>query len=237
MSLVRNRSRGRRAPAWVALLAAGAALLVAGCGSTTPDSTSHPTSGSHVMSDGSTMSDAEMDSMPGMSPSAGTGDEHSGDSADARPAPGDVAHFTAGPSTPAAMICSAEVADAVRRNFALPSDAAATDAWQPPTYRCDYALPHGALHLSVRDLRTGPAATAWFRHVQSMTAGAHRITGLQGLGLPSFESPGGQVGFLKDGRTLVVDASDVAKADLPPGFSRTGVAYGVAAAVIACWSE
>jgi hypothetical protein len=229
------------------VLGAGLAVgALAGCGDSAGGSGQVAQGAGHVMPDGTTMSDAEMQSMPGMS---GTGSSD-GDSAvpaspgaqdaadaDQRAAPGRVAHFTDGPSSAAAMICSRGVADAVRRNFALPSEPMANDTWKPPAYTCDYALTHGTLHLGVRDLRTGAKATAWFRGVQDGTAGAHRIQGLQALGLPAFEAPAGQVGFLKDGRTLVVDASDVAKQDLPPGFSRTGVAYGVAASVIACWTE
>lgn len=98
-------------------------------------------------------------------------------------------------------------------------------------------MPHGTLHLSVRDLGAGAAATSWFHDAEHRTHGAHRIKGPQALGLPAFEAPGGQVGFLKDGRTMVVDAASVAKQDLPPGSHRTVVAYGLAASVIACWSE
>jgi len=220
------------------VLGAGLAVgALGGCGGSAGGSGQAAGHGSeHVMPDGTTMSDADMQSMasPSVPASPGSGDEASGDN---RPAPGRVAHFTDGPSSAAAMICSSEIADAVRRNFALPADPQAVDGWKAPTYTCDYALPHGTLHLSVRDLRAGASATAWFHGVQDRTAGAHRIKGLQALGLPAFEAPGGQVGFLKDGRTLVVDASGVAKRDLPPGFGRTGVAYGVAAAVIACWTE
>lgn len=240
------RTRRLRAAVLVPTVVAGLSLAVAGCGAQAGNgggAAGH--AAEHVMPDGTRMSDAQMQSMTGMSdspdPSAtpdATDAQASGSgSAEQQPAPGRVAYFAAGPSPAAAMICSRETADAVRRNLALPADAPAADAWRPPTYRCDYALPHGTLHLSVRDLRPGARATAWFRGVQDRTHAAHRIKGLQALGLPAFEAPGGEVGFLKDGRTLVVDASGVARTDLPPGFTRTGVAYGVAAAVIACWSE
>lgn len=237
----RARTTGTWRHSALPLLAAGLALCLAGCGGATgdaPAAAGH--GGTHVMPDGTRMSDAEMAAMGGMTttgPSPTAGGLDGGRSTEDQPAPGRVAHFASGPSAPAAMICSRETADAVRRTFALPADAAAEDGWRSPTYICDYALPHGTLRLSVRDLRAGTGATAWFDRVQRRTAGAHRITGLQSLGLPAFEARGGRVGFLKDGRTLLVDASGVPARDLPPGFSRTGVAYGVAAAVIACWSE
>lgn len=252
-----GRVRRRRSTALVPLVGVGLAVALTGCsggeGSGAPAADHGAT---HVMPDGTRMSDAQMQGMGGMgdmggmastgtAPAAGAtdagatdaGDAEGGPSPEDRPAPGRVTRFASGPSAAAAMICSKETADAVRRTFALPTDAPAEDRWRPPTYTCDYTLPHGALRLSVRDLRAGPAATAWFHRVQRHAAGAHRITGLQSLGLPAFEARGGRVGFLKDGRILLVDASAVPDPDLPPGFSRTGVAYGVAAAVIACWSE
>jgi hypothetical protein len=57
------------------------------------------------------------------------------------------------------------------------------------------------------------------------------------FGLPAFDSADGTVVFLKDGKVLSVDARKVAHRDLPKGFSREGVAYAVASAVIGCWSE
>ena len=65
---------------------------------------------------------------------------------------------------------------------------------------------------------------------------AESLPGLQSLGLPAFRS-GGTVVFLKDGKTLRVDGSGLSAAALPAGLSRGEVAYGVAAAVVACWSE
>ena len=42
--------------------------------------------------------------------------------------------------------------------------------------------------------------------------------------------------FRKDHKTLWVDAGRLSRGGLPTGMSRTDVAYGVAAAVVACWS-
>jgi hypothetical protein len=60
---------------------------------------------------------------------------------------------------------------------------------------------------------------------------------MAGFGFPSFETPRGDVVFLKDHKTLWVDATRLARSDLPDGATRAHVAYGVAAAVIACWTE
>ena len=63
------------------------------------------------------------------------------------------------------------------------------------------------------------------------------IHGLADLGFPAFETAHGDAVFIKDHKTLWVDASRLADSDLPRGRSREDVAYGVAAAVIACWTE
>jgi hypothetical protein len=57
------------------------------------------------------------------------------------------------------------------------------------------------------------------------------------FGFPAFETPRGDVGFIKDDKTLWVDATRLSGGDLPTGQTRQDVAYGVAAAVIGCWTE
>ena len=57
------------------------------------------------------------------------------------------------------------------------------------------------------------------------------------MGLPSFATPDGNVAFLKDGKTLRVDASGLPATTLPQGSSNGEVAYAVAAAVVGCWTE
>ena len=68
-------------------------------------------------------------------------------------------------------------------------------------------------------------------------AGATSITGMSNFGLPAFEKRHGDVVFSKDHKTLWVDATRLQAHALPDGVTRQGVAYGVAAAVVACWTE
>jgi len=63
------------------------------------------------------------------------------------------------------------------------------------------------------------------------------LKGLQAFGLPAYESADGRVVFLKDGKTLAVDAGALPRVAGPGGESRTEVAYAVAADVVGCWSE
>lgn len=149
----------------------------------------------------------------------------------------DMSAGTTAPSAPAAMICSSEIVDAVSRTFALDGPAATSSRWQRPDFRCDYRLPKGSLRLTVSDIAGEPEGRRRFDDLRRQLNGATTIRGVQGFGLPGFETPRGDVVFLKDHKTLWVDAHAVAAADLPSGFTRAEAAYGVAAAVVACWSE
>ncbi len=143
------------------------------------------------------------------------------------------------PSQPARMICSDEIRDAVKRAFHLTTAPATTHTWERSsrTFGCTYAVPDGALRLSVQDALDPGTGRRHFDDLQGSLAGATRIRGLESFGLPSFETRGGDVVFLRDGKTLRVDATTLPATALPPGTRREDVAYTVAAAVVACWTE
>jgi hypothetical protein len=205
-------------------------LLLSGCGGRSGSASgSDPT---HTMSDGTTMTDAEMRSSE-------KADEHGHGEAESASAPGSVTRRHDGPSEAAGMICSREIAQAVQRTFGLSGLPQATDRWADQTYTCDYQLSASTLRLSVKDVDGTTAGRDFFDDLAHRLPGAVAIKGLQNLGFPALETPSsvGSVVFLKDHKTLWVDARRVASRDLAPGFSRTGAAYGVAAAVIACWTE
>lgn len=228
-------SRRRAQTGLLATLVAGA-LLLSGCGQQETatgaggsGAADRGTSGSHKMADGSTMSAAEM---------AKT-DSHGHDDAESASAPGSVTHRegAGAPSAAAAMICSKEIADSVRSTFELRTAPSAVDGWSAQRYTCTYRLPGGRLRLSVQDLDQPGPGRAWFDAL-SNRLGARTIRGVASLGFPAAETPvRGNVLFLKDDKTLLVDATAVGRSDLPKGLNRTEAAYGVAASVIACWSE
>lgn len=187
---------------------AAAGLVLSGCGSGHTNATNNA-GGTHVMAGGGVMSDSEMAAMS----------------------------TSANPSAAASMICDAEVAQSVQRTFALPTAPLGRHTWVDQTFRCQYQLPHSTLRLSVKDLDAEPQGGAHFVTLRHKSPGASPIRGLQNFGLPAFETPNGSVAFLKDHRTLLVNAEGVATRDLPPGFTRAAVAYSIAASVVACWSE
>jgi hypothetical protein len=143
------------------------------------------------------------------------------------------------PSGPASMICRPEIQHAVQRTLALPQLPAARSHWSSPdrAYTCTYGLPGGRLVLSVQDALRVPAGRAHFARVRRGLSGAHPIRGVENFGFPAVTSARGEVAFLKDGKTLLVDATGVSSRSLPRKYTREDVAYALASAVIACWSE
>lgn len=224
-----------RAGNWVH--GAGVVLMVgllAGCGATagTTDAAPHdqasssamPTAhamptGRHTMPDGTVM-DGKPSAMPSPAAQSTSRVQHGGQ-----------------PSAAAMMACSDETRSAVQTTFNLAEPPRSMLAWSEPTLQCDYTLPGGQLRLTVADLDSAGPGRAWFDQLRARLHHAKTMRGMQSLGFPAFETAGGDVVFLKDHKTLWVDASKVTSSQLPAKFTRTDVAYQVAAAVVACWSE
>ena len=192
-----------------AILGLAVLLMLAACGAAPKAAPS----GMMTMPNGTVMSGSQMSAMSGMTGS------------------------TSGPSASAKMICSDEIAGAVQRNVSISTVPARHASWANQTYTCNYALAGGGLTLSVKDLASMSAGEVWFRGLRTRLVDPSAIKGMANLGFPAFETPTGDVVFLKDAKTLWVDAAQVPPSLIPPGSSRTGVAYGIAAAVIACWKE
>jgi hypothetical protein len=207
----------QRRPLALAAVLATTGVFTVGCGATTTHHTAGPGASeapaSHTMPNGMAMANADM---------ANT------DRSDAR---------AAGPSQAARMVCSKEIRDAVTRTFELTQAPRTTDDWSHQVFTCRYRLPGGPLIMSVQDATNERAGRAYFASLRSRLTGAQDIEGVESFGFPAFETPDGNVAFVKDGKTLRVDASDLTKASLPADFSRAEAAYGVAAAVIGCWTE
>jgi hypothetical protein len=203
----------------LAVTLAAVPLLLTACGGG-----SSSTGAEHVMPDGNTMSGSSM-SGPAPSPHDGMA-AHDAGSMDSRR-----------PSATASMICGSEVRNAVARVLRSGKAPAGLHSWSHQTYRCTYPLAHGDLRMTVKDLDAAGPGRAYFDRLRGRLPDASPITGLANFGFPAFETPQGDVAFIKDHRTLWVDATRVASSDLAPGTSRQDAAYGVAAAVIACWTE
>ena len=135
------------------------------------------------------------------------------------------------------MVCGDEIAGAVRRTFNLAVMPHRTATWSDHVYRCSYALPGGELRWTVADFTSADPGRAWFDDLRKRLPAASTITGMSNFGFPAYQSDRGDVVFLKDHKTLWVDASSVPLSALPARYSHTDAAYQIASAVIACWSE
>jgi hypothetical protein len=194
-------------------------LLLAGCGTAGSAATTHPgtspsvAKGMHRMPDGSLMPDSQMSSMPGMG------------------------RTSSKPSATAAMICSTEIRHTLQKNLGAATAPRSSTRWADRIYTCTYHLTQGELTASVQDAATVPAGQRFFAAIRARTPGLHKITGLQSLGLPGYADNHGIVLFLKDGKTLQVDATALPAATGRYHQTPAAVAYGLAADILACWSE
>jgi hypothetical protein len=191
-----------------------AALLLTGCGNAASHS-AHDASPSKSASAGSTgngmnMTDEQMAAMD---------------------------QGAAGPSSSAKMICGNETRDAVKTLLKLPRTPRPTDGWAHGTYTCTYDLAIGKLVLSVQDEMNQASGRRYFDNLRHELGNTTRLGGMEGLGLPAFETKDGNVVFLKDGKTLQVDATRLPSKLPSTGSTPTDLAYTVATDVIACWSE
>lgn len=144
------------------------------------------------------------------------------------------------PSSSATMVCEeSEIRDAVKRAFQMSATPTSTHAWSASTrlYSCRWSVPHGTLRLTVQDATDPVAGRGYYRRLHDDLAGVRPIRGMDSFGFPAFDTAAGDVVFLKDGKTLHVDATRLPSSSLPPRFSRSEVAYSVASAVIGCWTE
>lgn len=214
------------------LLAVATALLIgglsAGCGATDADpaSATEPSSGTVGDMSAAEMADMDGHDMEGMN-----------DDDAAAPADTDASVDGPQPTDAATMICSDEIGHAIERAADLDAMPANHHLWIPPVYTCVWHLENSRLTMSVDDVSDPKVGEANFEELRASVDGAEDLPGMQSFGLPAFEASSGVVGFLKDGKSLLVDARALTPADLPADFTRQEVAYAVASAVIACWTE
>lgn len=188
-----------------------AALLLTGCASAAGSAAEAPApSPSHPMPDGSVMSGAE---------------HGAHGAADA-----------AAPSAAAEMVCSGEVRAAIVSLLQLERDVEPVTTWDAPSFTCGYDIDGAPLVLTVHDATDAAVGEEHFAQVQR-SLGAADIEGMLGLGLPSFSTGDGIVGFLRDGKTLVVDATSLPGTLAGGSMTRDGAAYAVASAVLGCWVD
>ena len=201
---------------WLCTLAV-ASLLLSGCAATAAEPPAPEAS--HTMPDGTVM----------------PGSEHEGHD-DAEAGHGSEHDSSQGPSEAARMSCDGQVVTAIGSILQLEGDVTPSSAWQSPMFTCTYDIDGAPLVLTVHDISDADEGQQHFDERQA-SLGASDIEGMLGLGLLSFSTGDGVVAFLRDGKTLTVDATA-----LPDGFAgdattQDEAAYAIASAVLTCWVE
>jgi hypothetical protein len=199
---------------WLAATAA-ATLLMTGCAGTSPQAASGPNpESSHVMSDGTTMS----------------GSEHEGHAAELQ--------NEYGPSEAAQMICAGQVVTSVANVLELENEISPSSSWDEPMFTCTYEIDGEPLVLSVHDATNQADGDEYFASLQNSTPNAAALEGTLGLGMRSFSTGEGIVAFMRDGKTLLVDATALpARLGADKTTTQSQAAYSVATAVLICWVE
>lgn len=198
------------------------ALLVGGCATAADDTAGggpEPTE-NHTMPDGSVME----------------GSEHVHDDSHDH---GEAGGQASGPSAAARMVCTGDVVDDVTRIMTAEATPEPSSAWTRPMFTCRFDLAQGPLVLTVHDAAQPDAGIAHFAERRAAQPDATQIRGVYSLGLPAYRAEDGLVSFLRDGKTLEVDATGLRgeRFGVEGSMTRAEVAYAVASSVLACWTE
>jgi hypothetical protein len=140
------------------------------------------------------------------------------------------------PSASARMVCTQDIKKDLASALGLKSVPSGTATWSNHLYTCTYHLAGGPLVFSVKESGNVPAARTYLTGLQHRLGPTQPLRGAAGLGLPAYKTAHGHVIFLKDDKTLQVDASSMPKQVGPSGESQTAFAYQMATDVLGCWS-
>jgi hypothetical protein len=136
------------------------------------------------------------------------------------------------PSKKARMICASEAKHDIAGVLAITPVKVTKPTWVDATYSCTYRYPTGSFALSVKQLPSRAATSAYF---SALGATLQRLPDPVPMGDGAFQTPGGSMVVRKDDNVLVVDASK-----LPAEFSKlklapADVASSVAMTILGCW--
>lgn len=141
------------------------------------------------------------------------------------------------PSPTAAMVCGSEIRDDLVTALQLSAAPSTTSTYVDRLFTCTYHLAQGPLVLSVMDTTDVPSATRYYDALRRELGNPRPLSGVASLGLPSVQTTSGVVVFLKDDKTLEVDASALPATVGPNHQTRADLAYQMATDVIGCWRE
>lgn len=144
--------------------------------------------------------------------------------------------LVAAPSESARMVCGPEIRRDVATILGLRTPPPASTSWVNQLYTCTYRLSDGPLNVSVKESGAVSSARTYFAGLRQQLGPTEPLRGLDSLGLPSFETSTGTVAFLKDDKTLQIDATHLPAEVGPQHRQRGDLAYTVATDILGCWN-
>jgi hypothetical protein len=137
------------------------------------------------------------------------------------------------PSESARMVCAPEAQKDLASALGVATTAVSDPTWVDHVYSCRYMYPDGTMALSVKELSSRSATTAYFKSLRAQLGEAEHLSGVaQG----AFVTANGSLVLRKDYKVLLVDTSG-----LPEPFgsgykTRDQVAVGAGMTVLGCWT-
>jgi hypothetical protein len=137
------------------------------------------------------------------------------------------------PSASARMICAAEGKREIAANVGVDTARPLVHRWSDHVYSCRYVYDHGTMALSVKELSTAAATTAYF---DALGVKLGRMRALDGLGQGAYQTSNSATVVRKDNLVLLVDASRLPAEFGTPSSPRADVSLSVAATIMGCWT-
>jgi hypothetical protein len=137
------------------------------------------------------------------------------------------------PSESARMVCAPEAQKDLASALGVATTAVSDPTWADHVYSCRYMYPDGTMALSVKELSSRTATTAYFNSLRAKLGEAENLSGVaQG----AFMTTNGSLVLRKDYKVLLVDTSGLPE-PFGAGFkTRDQVAVGVGITVLGCWT-
>lgn len=133
------------------------------------------------------------------------------------------------------MVCSNEARSDIAASLGLHETRVTTPTWTDQIYSCTYVYPKSSFKLSVKELVSAQATTAYFNGLANRLGRAQVVNG---LGRAAFIARNDDVVVRKDDKVLLVDVQGMPtqRTRSSPTMKRSDVAENVAAAIMGCWT-
>jgi hypothetical protein len=133
------------------------------------------------------------------------------------------------------MVCGKEARSEIASALGGFQARVTTPTWADHVYSCTYVYPKGSVKLSVKELVSAQATTAYFTGLANMLGRAPQF--LNGLGQGAFFAKNDDVVVREDYKVLLVDVQGVPapRTRDSPTLQRSEVGEDFAAVIMGCW--